>query len=618
MRNALPATIEAILTSAQLDARTIEQSPRSTIVPPSLRPAAVPRVNVGGELELLETIGEGGMGVVRRGLQGALGREVAVKGLKPEHKNERAAFKLVREARVTGGLEHPNVIPVYEIAQEPDGAPLIVLKKVEGVDWETLMHDPSTIRARFGTDDPLEWNLRVLMQVCNAVSFAHSRRVLHRDLKPENVMIGAFGEVYVVDWGIAVGLDDTSDRLPLASQALEMAGTPVYMAPEMLGGKVSRLSERTDVYLLGAILYEIVAGQPPHAGVALMEIVHSILESNPRIPASVPAELSRILRRALDPDPNARFERAEQLRLALEGFLRHRSAEALARDAEARLADLLAQLEAPAPDDRESIYRLYGECRFGLRHALEVWPNNDELRRSLERATIEMVERELRANDPHAARVLLRDLEAVPAALEARVTEAQVRVEEEVGALRRLRDDLDPHRGSRLRPILFVLVSVIWVCWPLGVELLRRDLQSLFTPASASGVSATVLLGLLGIIAWNRETYLASAINRRLGFAVVLAAALELVGSLVTFASGGSILSGVHERLLSASAIIAMLAATVHRGLLVPAAAYLIAYAVVALAGEQYVLYATSVANLIVFASLLVLLPRAAAPEASS
>ncbi len=315
----LSETIQAQLTLVGLDAATIERRPSATIVPPSMR------VDTAGEramsildelgastlerkLDLHGTIGEGGMGIVHLGTQRALGREVAVKSIKDEHKSEHAVLKLLREAWITGGLEHPNVVPVYDIALDPDGSPLIVLKKIEGVDWATLMHDARTVRDRFGADDLLDWNLRILMQVCNAVRYAHSRRVLHRDLKPENVMIGPFGEVYVVDWGIAVSLeDDGSGRLPLASEAREMAGTPLYMAPEMLGGTESRLSERTDLYLIGAILYEIVSGQPPHQGTAFMELVSSIVLSDPELPDDAPEELARIIRRAMDPDPHARL-----------------------------------------------------------------------------------------------------------------------------------------------------------------------------------------------------------------------------------------------------------------------------------------------------------------------
>src|SRR6185312_16743575 len=113
----------------------------------------------------------------------------------------------------------------------PDGSPIIVLKRIEGVEWSTLIADPAEVERKFGATDLLAWNLGILMQVLNAVRFAHHRGVLHRDLKPSNVMIGDFGEVYLLDWGIAVSLrDDGSGRFLLATDATELAGTPCYMA----------------------------------------------------------------------------------------------------------------------------------------------------------------------------------------------------------------------------------------------------------------------------------------------------------------------------------------------------------------------------------------------------
>lgn len=603
----LPET-QAASTLVNVDARTIERHPRSTIVPASHRTPSATIARVRRELELLDTIGEGGMGVVRRGTQRALGREVAVKGLKEDHKDEHSASKLIREARVTGRLEHPNIIPVYDIAEEDgDGAPLIVLKKVEGLDWSALMHDPDAVTRLFGVEDTMEWNLRVFMQVCNAVGFAHSRRVLHRDVKPENVMIGKYGEVYLVDWGIAVSLDGGPDDLPSASASVEMAGTPVYMAPEMLGGgEVSRLSERSDVYLLGAVLYEIVTGGPPHVGGNAMAIVHSILESSPPFPTSVPTELQRILRRALDPDPDARFEQAAQLRLAIDGFLRHRSATQLARRAQERLSELKAGIRGGS--DHDSLYRLYGECRFGLRHALEAWADNDEARRALEEATTAMVEFELGKGDPQSARLLLRDLDDVPAELEARVMEAQVEVDREYDVLRRLREDLDLRRARGIRQIALIALGMVWVFWPLVIELIRTHRPEWVQRSASAWGSIITLVVVLLVVGWNRRALLATAINRRLGFAVGLTVIVQLVWGIVAYAMGTSLLHGLQERLLSAAAIVAMLAATVHWGLLVSAAAYMAGYLLTAWIGVEKVLYVSSATNAVLFLNLIVLL----------
>jgi eukaryotic-like serine/threonine-protein kinase len=598
-------TVDQILsTLTEIDSLTIERDPRATVLPPSMRTPSSAPIDVERRLDLGKTIGEGGMGIVRLGMQRALGREVAVKGLKPEHKTEPSAQKLVREAQITGRLEHPNVIPVYDIAEEADGTPLILLKKIEGDDWATLMHDRAVIAKRFRTDDPLEWNLRIFMQVCNTMSYAHSRGVLHRDLKPENVMIGRFGEVYVVDWGLAVGLDpEPGSPLPPASDALDMAGTPAYMAPEMVGGAGYPLTVRTDVYLLGATLFEIVAGRPPHEGNTVREIVASILLSEPRVPSTVPEDLARIVRRALDPDPDARFEQAEQLRLAVEGFLRHRSARELARHAEARLALLLERIEEKEID-RDAVYRLYGECRFGLRHALEMWPEDESVRSSADLATVRMVELELRLGDPQAARVLLRDLDRVSPELDARVSRALAAKDADYAELRRLRDDLDPEAGRRLRQITFVIFSVVWVLWPLGAELLRVRLPDHFNAESGALASAATLAVVLVVLWWLRRTLAWTAINRRLGVAVVLTATLELVWDVVAMHMNTSLIHGLHERLLTASAILTMMAASVNGRLMVAACAYLFGYLLLAWIGVERVFYVTSLANLVLFANL--------------
>src|SRR3954468_5595472 len=149
--------------------------------------------------------------------------------------------------------------------------------------------------------DALDWNLQQLGHVCHAVAFAHSRNILHRDLKPQNIMVGGFGEVYVLDWGIAVSLvDDGSGRLPLAADCHDLAGTLAYMAPEMLGD--ASLSIQTDVYLLGAILFEIITGKPPHVTSSIAATLASVSLSEPEFPPGTPDELAAICRRAMAKD----------------------------------------------------------------------------------------------------------------------------------------------------------------------------------------------------------------------------------------------------------------------------------------------------------------------------
>jgi len=253
-------------------AETVKASPRERKLDPSeavvtsIRPSraiatsariAMTTAASQSALVLREKLGEGGMAVVYVAVQTALGREVAVKTARDGDLD--AARALVDEARITGALEHPNIVPVHDVGRDDQGRPLIVLKRIEGTPWSETI---ATAK--------LEWNLEQLVHVCRAVAFAHSRGILHRDLKPANVMVGEFGETYVLDWGIALPVDSHND---------EVAGTLAYMAPEMLAAEV--LTVRADVYLLGATLYEIVAGEPPHVAPSITASMLSIARSQP-------------------------------------------------------------------------------------------------------------------------------------------------------------------------------------------------------------------------------------------------------------------------------------------------------------------------------------------------
>ncbi|MFK7990533.1 MAG: serine/threonine-protein kinase [Sandaracinaceae bacterium] len=590
---AMQDTLEAALTHVGAERATIERQPSATIVPDPSSDSVDQRakdlldrltrrsLSEASPLELHETLGEGGMGVVRLGTQRALGRQVAVKTLKAELAADSAStLKLLREAWVTGRLEHPNVVPVYDIALDAAGCPQIVLKKIEGAEWGTLMHDAAALSRTYGADDPQAWNMQIFMQVCNAVHFAHSRGVLHRDLKPENVMIGAFGEVYVVDWGIAVGLgdDDGDSWLPRARDARELAGTPVYMAPEMLGGPESRLSARTDVYLLGALLYEILTGEAPHRGTRLMEIVSSIIESNPPFPKDAPAELVRIVRRAMDPDPDARFENAEQVRLAVSAFLRHRDGARLA----ARASDNLGVLRALLDDEtalRETIYERFGECRFGVRHALDVWPDNAKARATLEEAVVAMVEYELEQDEPEAARALLGDLPSAPPELERRVDEARAKRAAEDAELRRVSADLDPNTGRLTRAFVTAVVGVIWVVIPAISGVLTANGMFVQTPGNFVVGTSIVFALLIAVGIWARDSMTRTLINRQVGGAAFVGMTCLWCSQLVAHLEGWPAGSGTTAAMLPVAAIMFMLAISVNRWLAVSGVTFLLGFA---------------------------------------
>ncbi|MEP7050915.1 MAG: protein kinase [Pseudomonadota bacterium] len=280
-------------------------------------------------------IGEGGMGTVIRAFDKDLEREVAIKVIGPNAAGDNEALlRFSEEARITGQLEHPFIVPVYEFGSDPHGTRFLCMKLVEGTTLEDALEGAGASRL---SPSQLADSLQVLLKVCDAVSFAHSRGVIHRDLKPANVMIGKFGQVYVMDWGLAIARGSVPDsvepstrvpgKLPTERPG-SLMGTPSYMAPEQLLGRHERLDERTDVYALGATLYEILTGTPPRS---LHEVramlagggTAAILSPDEVVgPGIVPPELSRIALKALAQEPGERYATVNELKADIERFQR--------------------------------------------------------------------------------------------------------------------------------------------------------------------------------------------------------------------------------------------------------------------------------------------------------
>jgi eukaryotic-like serine/threonine-protein kinase len=269
----------------------------------------------------------GGIGRVWLARDSQLGRDVALKDLKPEHVNNRTAqTRFLREARITGQLEHPGIVPVYELARHAgDGQPFYTMRFVKGrtMTDATRAHHA---KRQAGRAESLELLglLNAFVIVCNTIGYAHSRGIIHRDLKGQNVVLGDFGEVMVLDWGLAKVIDDpdetagpsaTIDSQETAPPDLtrhgQTIGTPAYMAPEQAAGRLDRVDRRTDVYGLGAMLYEILTGQPPFTGGTTRDVLDRVLSAQPVPPrqlwSDVPALLEAACLRALDKDPAARF-----------------------------------------------------------------------------------------------------------------------------------------------------------------------------------------------------------------------------------------------------------------------------------------------------------------------
>jgi hypothetical protein len=319
------------LTRAEVDVTDLVMDEKGTICSPdvaqaSLAPALLTLTGTGSasaEIVVKGTMSQGGQGKILLAEQTSIGRDVAVKIVKGGQGGTLAQAELVVEARVAGQLEHPNIVPIHMLGLSADGKPILVMKRIEGTSWRDLLREGRE-RAR---------DLEILQHVCRAVHFAHARGVLHRDIKPGNVMVGSFGEVYLVDWGIAVGIGEHAmPDLPHARDVRTVSGTPAYMAPEMaLPGSGVELDARTDVYLLGAVLFELLTGKPPHDKKEIREALRAAHTSaSSPFPDDAPEELQRICRKAMARDPADRFASAEELRLALVAYEKKSAADAAA------------------------------------------------------------------------------------------------------------------------------------------------------------------------------------------------------------------------------------------------------------------------------------------------
>ncbi len=450
------------------------------------------------------TLGEGGMGIVRESEQLAIGRSIAVKTLKPGQHTSPAILKLLQEAWITGALEHPNIVPIYDV-QVTDGVPRILLKRIEGKSWADQLKEEEGER----DDASLEKHLRILMQVAQAAHFAHTRGFVHRDIKPENVMLGAYGEVYLLDWGIAVAMeDDGTGRFPLASEQHHIAGTPAYMAPEQLGGADPKLGPATDVFLLGATLYELVTGSCPNASDEPSGLLRQVFLCENPVPDSVPSTLRAILQRALARNPGDRFADANELRIAIEDFLEHRGSERLVDGALETQNRLTAAIES---QDDDAVDGLFRECVFGYQAALEAWPENERARTQLDGISVVRAAYALENGHLGSARSALRYLSGTPPR---HIREALQKAEENAAKkerdLSRLRDDGDFGIAIRTRTFFIGLLGLLLTISPLFHEVYAPSYQS------ALGGIAGQMVFFLAFIYWARESMFRTRINRTL------------------------------------------------------------------------------------------------------
>ena len=491
--------------------------------------------NTQGELEIQEMLSRGGMGCIMLGLQRSFGRKVAVKRLPEETRSEiKARRQLLDEGKLTGLLEHPNIVPVHTLGKLQDDEPLMIMKRVEGSSWTVLIEDPHHPSWQNFHDEPIVRHLNIMKKVCHALEFAHSKGIAHLDIKPDNVMIGDFGEVYLLDWGAAADLSELDE---LARS--EVVGSPSYIAPEQLHGKGAS-SFRTDVFLLGATLHEVLMGEPRHMGTDLQETLRKALTVKPfAYPKEVSSELAQIANRACMAAQEDRYESVRAFREAIEDYLRHRGAHKLYATASKKLDaffQLLSELQKRANreiGERElrSVYDLFSQSRFGFEQTLQEWPTHPTAHARLQSCIELMIRFELHMYNPGAAKVLYMSLDTENQELYESIELMHQRIKTDADAYARLdhiqqQTTFAGHNWNRTIGLL--CNGLLWALFLLGIGAVVRNKWIEVTPAINLGLAVGAFVQILIVAFVLRKLFFDNEIRRRFSYAL-----FSLVGSYV-------------------------------------------------------------------------------------
>jgi|GEM_PF-938967 len=512
------------------------------------------------DLRVKSKLGEGGMGKVLLAHQRSLEREVALKSIKSKQAPPSAVQALLHEGKLMGSLSHPNILPVYALGRDEQNQPILMMKRIEGVSWQDLVLNPTHPtweESQQSPDAQMVRHLEIFMDVCNAVAFAHQQGILHRDIKPENVMLGAFGEVLLLDWGLGLRLAKRSSEKKAA-----LVGTPAYMAPEMLEGNQQVLSEQTDIYLLGATLHMALMGIPRHTGQTLHQLIFSVVESSPfTYPSHIPEALGKICNKATHQDPNQRYQSVLQLKEEIAAYIRHRGSLQLAEAAKKRLAELESLVQhkevqgqtTPEASDPSSttaseetllnpnralqIRDAFLECQFGFRQALQQWSDNPEALDGLQKCLKWMCVHELDSEHIESAESLLKSMEEPPAELNTRLEKLKQQREAErleKQSLLAMKDELDYAKKPIPRILVMVAIFIMGLLAILGSSYSGR---AVFEMTYEEALSFDVLLlAILGIgIFWKRKVLLARRIERRFFVLMGVAFSFGFAHRLITF-----------------------------------------------------------------------------------
>ncbi|MCX7018676.1 MAG: protein kinase [Candidatus Sumerlaeota bacterium] len=404
-----------IIAETVIAATAVQPAAESQEKPPT---APVPGT-LASNYTLQNVLGLGGFGEVWEGRQERLGRPVAIKlvrhDLHPAGAAEDDRIKFIQnsfqqEALTAASLDHPNIVPIYDINPDERGMPALAMKLVRGQPWSKVIAEdfPKMSSAEF-----LAKHLPIFIDLVQAVTFAHSRGIVHRDLKPAQVMIGDYGEVLLMDWGLGVLFDKdalenlaqqkSADVLANLETATNPAGTLAYMASEQTEAKATNIGPWTDVYLLGGILYQLLTGRPPHAGKTPMEVFEAARQGHVIPPREIapgrdmPAELAGLCGKALQKDFRLRPPTAKEF---LDELLDYQSG-ATRRQ---RSRDLAVHV-ASRVDQAAGAYEALSECQNLLAQARDLWPENPMISELSQRIFADYARAALNQGDLQLARL---------------------------------------------------------------------------------------------------------------------------------------------------------------------------------------------------------------------
>ncbi len=314
-KSSIPAWSRETIGAQPLEGQRISstQDPNCPIFQVSgLNPFGPEEVN----FQIQETLGVGGMGTVHSAKQMFMMRDVALKRSHDAENHGTTFSSVIEEGRRFGRMDHPNIPPVHMVGKDETGHAVLIMKRIEGTDLHSMLQNPKHHRWDQVEGDRHMWTLDVIIQISRALEHAHSRSVLHRDIKTDNVMIGDFGQIFLIDWGISVDLLDTETTKTTS----KFVGSPCFAAPEMARPS-SPLTPATDVYLLGAMLFEVVTGTVPHSGRTIEAILSKVKQAKPLdIPPSVQPSLAAIIAKATEPNAAERYPNMSALRIAVQEY----------------------------------------------------------------------------------------------------------------------------------------------------------------------------------------------------------------------------------------------------------------------------------------------------------